>query len=154
MQTNGERTVTIADHGQQFEVVNEAGRQICTIIYYPKSQLFARNVARLIQELQTLSKFSKSKLDGLPETIDTEDAEDVEEVMEQLERTAKPLIDYADAIDAFIVASDKIIGKGATESILENDDESLTNYMKIMNPIFKEYGEQRGKKVDKYRAKK
>ena len=138
------RTITGKSHRKEIEI-EVGGVLICTASYNPKSELFIRNVARVVQTLNNLSKIRGIKLRDLPEIDD-------EEGLDALDAASTELGGLADAYDTFIAASDKIIGIGVTETIIDEDDQNLTLFNKVFNPIFEEYVKVRKAKMDGYRA--
>ena len=130
---------------RQYDVII-AGEKICTISYNPNNViLFGRNVSRLIRALSELRNTGTFNIAELPELIETK------EDFEAMEQATAPLTNFADKVDEFIYAADKIAGIGMTEAILEEDDENLTLFMKAFQPILDEYGKQRKLKTDKYK---
>lgn len=147
-----------------------AGETICTIKSYPESALFERDMARLIQAISGLGKMRNIGIDitdlpkepappedgALQEVIDAYEQElDAyrDSFMDVLDIAAPHFSNAADAIDALIAAGDKIAGKGCTEAILYNDNESFELFNAAFAPIFAEYSKKRGAKTNKYRAK-
>jgi len=146
--------ITGQSYRREHDVV-VANKVICTISYNPKSELFGRNVARLLQALSGLAKTRNIKIPDLPNLPEEENGaadEQREAFADALERAAEPLGKFADAYDVFIAAADKIGGCGVTEAILDEDDEKLTLFSKAFAPIFEEYNKQRRAKTNKYRA--
>ena len=121
-----------------------AGNIITTIVYNPHSPLFERNMARLVQSLNEISKTRNIKFPEIPEGED--------DSIGTIESISEPLGKFADAIDMFISAADKIGGTGVTERILGEDDGKFTLFNLAYAPIFNDYAELRGAKTGKYKA--
>ena len=136
------RTIDIKTGRKKIEITLD-GDDYCTVSYNPGSELFSRNVARMIQALGELGKHRD---------IDIPDFADGGEPLDEISQISGTLGGFADAFDAFIEATDKIIGKGITEAILEYDNEDMAILMSVLEPVFEDYAKARGGRLDKYRA--
>ena len=139
------RSISGKSHRKEVEVI-VAGEIICTVRYNPRSEIFVRDVSRLVQALNDLAQMRGIDLPELPEI------DDWDKDLTVLDSASDSLGEVADKFDTFIAAADKIIGNGVTEAIIAEDDENMTLFNKVFNPIFEEYGEARRTKIDKYRA--
>jgi len=142
-----QQNITQSSNRQSIDVIVD-GELITTAKFNPRSEMFLRDVARLIDALNIITKTRNIKFPELPDT------DDDDQFVASLDAVSKPLNEFADSIDGFIAASDKIVGAGVTEAIMREDDEKFSLFNKIYAPIFDEYGKQRGAKTGKYRANK
>ena len=146
--SGNERTIRGESHKSKIEVEVD-GEIICTVSYNPKSELFVRNMARLVQALNEVAKLDGFAMPSFPE----DDDDDPGASLDALDSAGKALGQLADTFDEFIAAADKIIGVGVAESIIAEDDDNMTLFMSVLEPIFADYKKAREEKTNKYRTK-
>ena len=142
-----ERIINAKTHRQKIKVMLDDEELLCTVTYNPRSAIFLREMARLAQALSGVGTLRGINIPSLPEISDGDEG-----ALDALDAAAGAFGGIADAFDALVAASDKIIGSGVTDAILAEDDENLTLFNAVYAPIFEEYVKVRSEKMDKYRA--